>query len=1159
LEHLLVRQYRATRRIAAREMPGVDYFRTNNGGPTTQYAKDASLRASGAGSPPRPSPPASPRASPAPRRNGTKPWTHTPGAVCSACGPSGEACPACQERQRAGLVQANFVPHATLARSTEHYPSMPSTVGPGEYLGVPEFGGELGELKRAAPKPFSATAIRKSAFDPKAPTPGPTDYNPEAADPLRMSVASAKSISLPGTEQYVDMDRFYYDKAQLGPGTYERPGETAQRAPAGSGFASNFVGGTGREAVDPAELAVRNGMPFACQHPDAPPAPGPTDYDADHSIKHQSVVAHDMSHTSYPSHTLDHLQYDHRELGPGTYEPSHKLTEERAPTMSLSTREELNSDGRLRHWLPRDKHAVQRGPTDYEPPRSDFDMAAAEPGDPDMPNDGAAGNTCKAAFSSQEALSARPENTVPGGLRYESAMGTGWRPAVPWTVGPGSYPPYDPEAEAMEADSLSRGFGAKEKTTVPFNFTDYPKQFFDKTLSVGAKPVPGPGTYEPTDNSTIGHGHRKPRDVPPTVQTSPAHSFPKSSGPEAKSSSGYVDMKTNKQVAAPSARSVSSGLTSLVQAANGHAASAGGTAQGVAMEHLYRDETLVGPGSYQPGWGPNDPPTDTGADKGPARLRNTLQANFASSVEGVYSKASTSGYMSETAGWATASPGGPPMRARRATARWGDWDVRVSGPWQWHDDEGAKRARAREPRVPGPGAYDTNQYESLRPRVRDTLILPERGSNPAYSPAATANTESVTHHASHRLTTQRQMMAAQREYIRHKSGAVTERPHFNAPLCSPGVGAQLPNRHRIRTPSPPPPPRVPTPEEELDSKERLERREHSAFKKMEKGNYADAAASARASLEKMTLEMAEGALKFKSARSAQGPGGGGSSSSGSFQPADQVDHQPAAPAAVTAGGQEEMAEREAAAAGAARDGDVLANPEGDASSSSAIEPSPQPPPPQEQQQEKEETEEAPTTDATPAEPTVAAEKSDAAATGEVAAAAGADQTQPTQPPPPAAAGSAACSPSTSAEDAVVSTESSHFSAAETAEDRQVRLYLVMLQAAYGQHQHDEVYRLLAEAEDRFPGNSRLASFSDSFQSAILACISPPVSEVTSSEEGEAVGAGRGKGRQLKTNRTAAVRGGSTMTNNQKKTAGAASGSRTRVGGFSQGHRLERQR
>ena len=87
------------------------------------------------------------------------------------------------------------------------------------------------------------------------------------------------------------------------------------------------------------------------------------------------------------------------------------------------------------------------------------------------------------------------------------------------------------------------------------------------------------------------------------------------------------------------------------------------------MEHLYRDESLVGPGSYQPGWGPNDPSTDTGADRGPRRLRKKLQSNFTPSVEGVYSKASTSGYMSEACGWATGSPGGPPMRVRRAGAR----------------------------------------------------------------------------------------------------------------------------------------------------------------------------------------------------------------------------------------------------------------------------------------------------------------------------------------------------------------------------------------------------------------------------------------------------------------------------------------------------------
>ncbi len=894
-------------------------------------------------------------------------------------------------------------------------------------MGVPEFGAEVGGRppRRPAPKPFDATSTRKSAFDPKMPTPGPTDYAPEAADPLTMSVANAKSISLPGTGQSVDLDHFYYDRALLGPGTYERPEETAQRAPAGLGYRSNFVDGTGRQAIDPAELAVRNGMPFARQHPDAPPTPGPTDYYANHSIKHPGAVSHDMAHTSYPSRTLDHLQYDHTKLAPGTYDPSHALTEERAPTLSLSTREELHSDGRLRHWLPRDKLAVQRGPTDYEPKRSQFDMAAAQPGDPDIPNDGAAGNTCKFAFLTPECSSARPENTVPGGLRYDSAMGTGWRPAVPWTVGPGSYPPYDPAAEAMEQESLSRGFGAKERNTVPFNFTEYPKQFFEKTLSVGAKPVPGPGSYEPTDHCTLGHGHRKPKDIPPTVQTSPAHSFPKSSGPEAISSSKFIDTDTRKQVAAPSARSVSAGLTTLVQAASGHAASAAGTAQGVAMEHLYRDETLVGPGSYQPGWGPNDPSTDTGADRGPKSLRNQMQANFALSVEGVYSKASTSGYMSETCGWATGSPGGPPMRSRRATPRWGDWDVRVAGPWQWHDDEGAKRARAQEPRVPGPGTYDSQQYESVRPRVRDTLILPEKGAGPGYSCAATANTESVTQHASHRLNTHRRMMEAEREHVRQRKGKERDADGefvFNAPACSPGVGEQLPNRHRIRTPSPPPPPRVPTPEEELDSHERLERRELQALKKMDSGNYADAAQAARAAMEKMETEVMTGALKFKARKPVP------------------VDRSP-----------DTSSSQDAQTSLAVRDGDVLADPDSAELATQSVE-MPEPSP------------ESPTA--------VATEESQQGSEAAVV------------------------SPDSSLEPPMPSVQQSEV---ESVEDRAVRLYLVMLQAAYGQHHHDEVYRILAEAQERYPANSRLAAFAASFQAAILSVISPPISEVFSNE------------------------------------------------------------
>lgn len=884
-----------------------------------------------------------------------------------------------------------------------------------------------GKPRRPAHKPFDATSTRKSAFDPKTPTPGPTDYTPEAADPLTMPVANAKSISLPGTEPSVDLEHLYYDRTLLGPGTYERPEETAQRAPAGRGHRSNFLGGTGRQAVDPAELAVRNGMPFALQHPDAAPTPGPTEYDPDHSIKHRGAVSHDMAHTSYPSRTLDHLQYDHTKLAPGTYDPCHTLTEDRAPTLSLSTREELHSDGRLRHWLPRDKLAMQRGPADYEPQRSQFDMAAAQPGDPDMPNDGAAGNTCKFAFSTPEFSSARPENTVPGGLRYESAMGTGWRPAVPWTVGPGSYPPYDPEAEAMEHESFSRGFGAKERNTVPFNFTDYPKQFFEKTLSVGARPVPGPGSYEPTDHSTLGHGHRKPKEIPPTVQTSPAHSFPKSSGPEATSSSKFVDTNTKKQVAAPSARSVSAGLTTLLQAASGHAASAGGTAQGVAMEHLYRDETLVGPGSYQPGWGPNDPSTDTGADRGPKSLRAKMQSNFAPSVEGVYSRASTSGYMSETCGWATGSPGGPPMRTRRATPRWGDWDVRVAGPWQWHDDEGAKRARAREPRVPGPGTYDSQQYESVRPRVRDALILPEKGAGPGYSYAATANTGSVTQHASHRLNTHRRMMEAEREQVRQKKGQERDGAFvFNAPACSPGVGEQLPNRHRLRTPSPPPPPRVPTPEEELDSHERLERRELQALKKMDRGNYADAAQAARAAIEKMDKEVMAGALKFRAR--------------------EPVSVDRCADVSNRQDGQTSPA---------VRDGDVLADPDGAEPATQSVD-TPEP----------------------GRESTTAAAK-DASQQGSEGAAASTDSTS--DPPIPLA----------------------QQSEVESEEERVVRLYLIMLQAAYGQHQHDEVYRILAEAQERYPDNSRLAAFAASFQSAVLSVISPPISEVSDESVGDA--------------------------------------------------------
>ena len=52
--------------------------------------------------------------------------------------------------------------------------------------------------------------------------------------------------------------------------------------------------------------------------------------------------------------------------------------------------------------------------------------------------------------------------------------------------------------------------------------------------------------------------------------------------------------------------------------------------------------------------------------------------------------------------------------------------------------------------MPGPGSYDSQQYDSVRSRVRDALILPEKGARPCYSPAATADTQSATQYAAHR-------------------------------------------------------------------------------------------------------------------------------------------------------------------------------------------------------------------------------------------------------------------------------------------------------------------------------------------------------------------------------------------------------------------------
>ena len=916
---------------------------------------------------------------------------------------------------------ANFRPHDSVARRTEHYPSQPWPVGPGEYQGVPEFGQAPSRNRKRAEHPFDAGAERATLFDDteaKAnPTPGPGEYQPQEADSLTMLAAPAKTIST-GPPQVINTEYLQRDPASLGPGTYEQK----EGAPAGGGFSSNFVGGTGRAAPAPAELAVRTGC---VPHPDAQPTPGPTTYDVDDRAQHPRSVTHDMSHKSYPSQTLDHLHYDSRRLGPGTYEPGHRLTESCAPSTSLSTREELNSDTRLRHWLPRDSLAASRGPADYEPPPSDFDLAAAGADATDLPNSGAARNTCAAAFSDHQSRSAAPENIVPGGRRYDSAMGGGWRPSVPWTVGPGSYPPYDPELEAAlsaapeapssarrrgktqqvqgatemdtqlqgarvfvfdsllndstsedeapaELDEASRGFGATEQHTVPFNFTGKHKKFYEKQLSVGAKPVPGPGEYTLHNHNTFGHSHRKQREKPTTFQTGSAHSFPKARGPEAlhKGTAGV-----------PTARSVSSGLTSLVQVAKGHKATSGGTSQAVGMEHLYRDETLIGPGSYQPDRGPNDPATDTGADKGPEKLRKKASANFTSSVEGVYTRTSASGFLSARqvageGGAATGSPGGPPLRERRAVARWGDWDVRVGGPWQWHDDEGSKRARAREPRVPGPGFYDVQQYEALRPRVRDSLILPEKGNAPSYSTAATTATDSVARHSSARLACTRQLMAAEREHVRELSGARTpEPPKFDAPQCSPSRGIEHTNRHRHVPTPPPPPPKPPTPEAELAPAERLLRRENASMRKMQSGNFKAAGNTAREALEKLEQELASGT---------------------------QERYTPTPP------------------------------PRDDASPSSEVQ-------------------EDPPADEAAAEPETEPEP------------------EPEQEP------------------------------ASTKEEHMVQLFLVMLQSAYRRHQHDEVFRLLAEGEERWPGNSRLAAFAESFQSAILAVISPPVSEVSEAE------------------------------------------------------------
>ena len=203
-------------------MPGVEYFRVNNDGPATQRRNSPSAR----------------------QRQG-------------------------KDNPREADRAADGGRQTETARSVRPSPpASPRVVGARPQLN--------GSMKRAASKPFNATSPRKSVFAPNPQTPGPTDYTPEAADALTMPVAHAKSIGLPGKQQCVDMEHLYYDRTLLGPGTYERPEETAQRVPAGSGHTSNFVSGTGRQAIDPAELAVRNGMPFAWQHPDAQPRPGPT-------------------------------------------------------------------------------------------------------------------------------------------------------------------------------------------------------------------------------------------------------------------------------------------------------------------------------------------------------------------------------------------------------------------------------------------------------------------------------------------------------------------------------------------------------------------------------------------------------------------------------------------------------------------------------------------------------------------------------------------------------------------------------------------------------------------------------------------------------------------------------------------------------------------
>jgi hypothetical protein len=210
--------------------------------------------------------------------------------------------------------------------------------------------------------------------------------------------------------------------------------------------------------------------------------------------------------------------------------------------------------------------------------------------------------------------------------------------------------------------------------------------------------------------------------------------------------------------------------------------------QGARLEYLYRDETMLGPGTHTPGWGPWDPAVDVGADTGPAKLRGKPSACFAPSV--AVSARGVVGKHGGRSGRASSSG----SSGRRSAARWGGWDASAGGPWQWDSDD--ERRSARGGGTPGPGAYD-----DMRGQI-DGLFRTQR------------------------LAEWRRLGAEGRRQIQQRrereGGTLTEVTKCDrVPKCSPFMeGAQssceMPNRHRPVSPPRPPPPETPVPPEEQD-------------------------------------------------------------------------------------------------------------------------------------------------------------------------------------------------------------------------------------------------------------------------------------------------------------------------------------------------------